>query len=176
MGLLEEKKVTNYFFSAGAAWSAGAGAWAEVMGAWAGAGAGAACSAGAGAGASSFFLQPAAKATAIARHSVRESSFFIDVFTSFPLELPFSRGAHGYLTQRMRNILALEIKSRFFYTTYDFVFSEIQQVSDIELKSILIFTGSGTQILCLSSPPWRSECPHARDHSACCHHRAYDRP
>lgn len=139
MGLFREKKVTDYFFSAGAAWSAGAGAWAEVIGAWAGAGAGAACSAGAGAGASSFFLQPAAKATAIARHSVRESSFFIDVFTSFPLKLPFSREAHGFLTQRLRNILALEIKSRFFYTVYDFIFSRIQYVSETKLKFILIF-------------------------------------
>lgn len=33
--------------------------------------------------ASSFFLQPAAKAIAITRHRAIESSFFIDIITSF---------------------------------------------------------------------------------------------
>jgi hypothetical protein len=48
-----------------------------------GAGAGAAASGAGAGGASSFFLQPAAKAIAITRHRANESSFFIDIITSF---------------------------------------------------------------------------------------------
>lgn len=70
-------KESDYFFSAGAGAAAGA---AEDIGAC---GAGAAASGAGVAGASSFFLQPAAKARAITRHRANESSFFIDIITSF---------------------------------------------------------------------------------------------
>ncbi len=70
---------------AGVSAGAASGAFAEDIGACSGAGAGAgAAASGAGAGgASSFFLQPAAKAIAITRHRANESSFFIDIITSF---------------------------------------------------------------------------------------------
>jgi hypothetical protein len=81
----------DYFFAAGVVVvvvvvvpAAGA-AFAEDIGACAGAAgaAGAACSAaGAGAGASSFFLQPADRASAKPRQSAKEISFFIDGITS----------------------------------------------------------------------------------------------
>lgn len=70
-------KESDYFFSAGAGAAAGA---AEDIGACV---AGAAASGAGVAGASSFFLQPAAKARAITRHRANESSFFIDIITSF---------------------------------------------------------------------------------------------
>jgi hypothetical protein len=86
-----------YFFSAGAGVVVVVvvvpGAFAEDIGACAGAAgaAGAACSA-AGAGASSFFLQPADMARARARQRAKEISFFIDDITS--LFGRFAVGAH----------------------------------------------------------------------------------
>jgi len=94
----------DYFFSAGAAGVVvvvvvvpGA-AFAEDIGACAGA-AGAACSA-AGAGASSFFLQPADIARAKPRQRAKEISFFIDDITS--LFFRFTVTAHCALFRHIK--------------------------------------------------------------------------
>jgi hypothetical protein len=104
--LKQELTVSNYLCSAGAAGVA-AGALAEDIGACAGAAgaAGAACSA-AGAGASSFFLQPAAKATARDRQSAKEISFFIDVFTPFFWIYHYTQSVWFFVSQQRWNILA----------------------------------------------------------------------
>jgi hypothetical protein len=75
----------NYFFSAGAAGAASgaAGALAEDIVDCVVVVVVVVCSP-AGAGASSFFLQPAAKARARARHSAKEISFFILKYHLFP--------------------------------------------------------------------------------------------
>jgi hypothetical protein len=91
----------DYFFSAGAVVvvvvvvpAAGA-AFAEDIGACAGAAGATFSAAGAGAGASSFFLQPADSASAKPRQSAKEISFFIDGITS--LLFRFTVIAHSAL-------------------------------------------------------------------------------
>jgi hypothetical protein len=112
--LKQELTVSNYLCSAGAAGVA-AGALAEDIGACAGAAgaAGAACSA-AGAGASSFFLQPAAKATARDRQSAKEISFFIDVFTPFFWIYHYTQSVWFFVSQQRGNILAFREMSILF--------------------------------------------------------------